>query len=154
MHCRAPAAQSQFHIILINPTNNFVAFKSGTLIEILVETHIVYSESNPDEKAPYIEGDVSMRVLTSSNAVSDKDVHTSLPVFTTSDNAPLPSNPILPERLLNNKDLTQIHGNMPKHLHSLFESSFVNLYNEPAVACGQTPIEFEGVIAKDDIDIG
>ena len=43
---------------------------------------------------------------------------------------------------------------MPKHIQDLFERSCVNLYDDQAVALGETLTEFADVFAKDDFDIG
>ena len=56
-------AQNQVSIILTNPTNNVVTFRSGTLIGNLVEPEIIYSVRNPEEKALYNDSNVSISVL-------------------------------------------------------------------------------------------
>ena len=48
---------------LVNPTENFVTFKSGTLLGNLVEVKEVYEEDNPDEDVPFLDDDIPVQVL-------------------------------------------------------------------------------------------
>ena len=43
-----------------------------------------------------------------------------------------------------------MYNNMHTHIQSLLERSIINLYDDQAIALGQTLIESEDVFAKDD----
>ena len=136
---------------LTNPTENFVTFNSGTILGNLVEVKEVYEEDNPDEDVPYLNDDISVRVLKTPKAKSitkdshpaneDEDANIAFNV-TTSDNAPLPMNPPLAERVLKSQERKQVYDAVPTHLKDLLERSNVNLYNDQAIALGKTLIDF------------
>ena len=149
---------------LMNPTENFVTFKSGTLLGNLVEVKKIYEEDNPDEDVPYMDDDISVCVLKTPKAKSttkdscpanedDEDANIASNI-TISDNAPLPMNPPLAERVLKSQELKQVYDTVPTHLKDLFERSIVNLPDDQAIALGKTLIDFSDVFAKNDFDIG
>ena len=83
---------------LVNHTENFVTFKSGTLLSNLVEVKKVYEEDNPDEDVPFLDDDISVWILktpkdksttkdSSSTNEDDVDVNIASNV-TNSDDAP------------------------------------------------------------------
>ena len=142
---------------LTDTTENFVTFKSGKLLGNLVE-------DNPDEDVPYLDDDISVHVLKIPKAKSttkgshpankdDEDANI-VSNINTSDNAPLPMNPLLAERVLKSQELKQVYDAVPTHLKDLFERSIVNLYDDQAIALGKTLIGFSDVFAKNDFDIG
>ena len=73
---------------------------------------------------------------------------------TTSNDAPLPMNLPLAERVLKSQELKQVYDAVPPHLKDLFERSIVNLNDDQAIALGKTLIDFSDVFAKNDFDIG
>ena len=166
-------------ITLTNPTDNFVTFKKGSLIGSVVEAVTVYSDDG-DDIIPYLDDDILVRKIKSpkppttkskspdvspkfrtdplsnsqSKASQDDPNNRSFPNVTTTDDAPLPDKIPFKERLTKSPDLKKTFDKMPEHLHGLFEKSIVNLYDDQAIAIGETLIEFEDVFAKDDFDIG
>ena len=47
-------------------------------------------------------------------------------------------NPPLAERVLKSQELKQVYDTVPPHLKDLFERSIVNLYDDQAIALGET----------------
>ena len=150
--------QDSVPIEVTNPTENFVTLKSGMILGNMIEVEKVYNENNPDEDVPYIDDDISICVLKTTQAKApvpvDEDEDNFCPNIHTSDNAPLPQNVPFSKRLLQSKELRQVYEIMPKHIQDLFERSCVNLYDDQAVALDETWTEFADVFAKDDFDIG
>ena len=156
--------KAKVSVHLINPTENFVTFKSGTLLGNLVEVKKVYEEDNPDEDVPFLDDDISVRVLKTPKAKSttkdssptnEDDVDANIASnVTTSDDAPLPMNLPLAERVLKSQEIKQVYDAVPPHLKDLFERSIVNLYDDQAIVLGKTLIVFSDVFAKSDFDIG
>ena len=147
---------------LMNSTENFVTFKSGTLLGNLVEVKKVYEEDKSDEDVPYLD-DISVCVLKipkarsttkDSGPANEDDEDTNIASnITTSDNAPLTMNPPLAERVLKSQELKQVYDAVPTHLKDLFERSIVNLHDDQAIALGKTLIDFSDVFAKNDFDM-
>ena len=52
----------------------------------------------------------------------------------TRDDAPLPMNLPLAERVLKSQELKQVYVAVPPHLKDLFERSIVNLHDDQAIA--------------------
>ena len=157
-------SQSKLSVHLINPIENFVTFKSGTLLGNLVEVKKVYEEDNPDEDVPFLDDDISVWVLKTPKAKSttkdssspnEDDVDANIASnVTTSDDTPLSMNLPLAERVLKSQELKQVYDAVPPHLKDLFERSIVNLYDDQAIALGKTLIDFSDLFAKNDFDIG
>ena len=63
MPCVLTKGKANVSVHLVNPTENFVTFKSGTLLGNLVEVKKVYEEDNPDEDVPFLDDDISVWVL-------------------------------------------------------------------------------------------
>ena len=156
--------KAKVSVHLMNPTDNIVTFRSGPLLGNLVEVKKIYEEDNPDEDVPYLDDDISVCVPKTPKAKSTtKDSHPAneddenaniASNITTSDNAPLPTNPPLAERVLKSQEFKQVYDAVPTHLKDLFERSIVNLHDELAIALGKTLMDFSDVFAKNDFDIG